>query len=191
MEKSRRDEEWLRFQIEELDNAKIKEGELEELEQEIQELSHAEEIKSALYGAYNNIDGNDTQSPLQLLRDATHSLSRIAEHYSAAQELSERLESNYIELKDCCEEILQRAERIQFAPDRLDFVEIRIAILYNLQKKHHVVSIEELIAVHNNFIERLENITSGDDNIKEAEKRLAILRVSLTDFANPKSWYLL
>ena len=65
---------------------------------------------------------------------------------------------------------MQRAERIQFAPDRPDFVENRIAILYNLQKKHHVVSIEELIAVHNNFIERLENITSGDDNIKEAEK---------------------
>ena len=184
LEKSRRDEEWLRFQLEELDNAKIKEGELEELEQEIQELSHAEEIKSALYSAYNNIDGNETQCPLQLLRDATHSLSRIAEHYSAAQELAERLESNYIELKDCCEEILQRAERIQFAPDRLDFVENRIALLYNLQKKHHVTSIEELITVHNDFIARLDNITSGDDNIRDAEKELASLRVSLSDLAN-------
>ena len=184
LEKSRRDEEWLRFQLEELDNAKIKEGELEELEQEIQELSHAEEIKSALYSAYNNIDGNETQCPLQLLRDATHSLSRIAEHYSAAQELAERLESNYIELKDCCEEILQRAERIQFAPDRLDFVENRIALLYNLQKKHHVASIEELITVHNDFIARLDNITSGDDNIRDAEKELASLRVSLSDLAN-------
>ena len=184
LEKSRRDEEWLRFQLEELNNAKIKKGELEELEQEIQELSHAEEIKSALYGAYNNIDGNESQSPLQLLRDATHSLSRIAEHYSAAQELAERLESNYIELKDCCEEILQRAERIQFAPDRLDFVENRIAVLYNLQKKHHVASIEELIAVHNDFIARLDNITSGDDNIRDAEKELASLRVSLSDLAN-------
>ena len=94
LEESRRDEEWLRFQLDELDNAKLKEGELEELEQEIQELSHAEEIKSALYGAYSNIDGGESQSLLQQLRDASHTLSRIAEHYGAAQELSERLESN-------------------------------------------------------------------------------------------------
>ena len=183
LEKSRRDEEWLRFQLEELENAKLKEGELEELEQEIQELSHAEDIKSALYNAYNNIDGNETQSPLQMLRDAVHSLSRIAEHYSAAEELSERLESNYIELKDCCEEILQRAERIQFAPDRLEFVENRMAMLYNLQKKHRVASVEELIALRNDFMERLETIISGDDNIMNAEKQLKVLHASLSELA--------
>lgn len=183
LEKSRRDEEWLRFQLEELENAKLKEGELEELEQEVQELSHAEEIKSALYGAYENIDGNEMQSPLQLLRDASHALSRIAEHYNAAQELSERLESNYIELKDCCDEILQRAERIQFAPDRLEFVENRVALLYNLQKKHRAGSVEELISVRNGFMQRLETITSGDDNIRDAEKQLEGLSLSLSQQA--------
>ena len=183
LEKSRRDEEWLRFQLEELENAKLKEGELEDLEQEIQELSHAEEIKSALYGAYENIDGNEMQSPLQLLRDASNALSRIAEHYAAAQELSERLESNYIELKDCCDEILQRAERIQFAPDRLEFVENRVALLYNLQKKHRVGSVEELMSVQEGFMQRLETITSGDDNIRDLEKQLAALRLSLSQLA--------
>lgn len=183
LEKSRRDEEWLRFQLEELENAKLKEGELEDLEQEIQELSHAEEIKSALYGAYENIDGNEMQSPLQLLRDASNALSRIAEHYAAAQELSERLESNYIELKDCCDEILQRAERIQFAPDRLEFVENRVALLYNLQNKHRVGSVEELMSVQEGFMQRLETITSGDDNIRDLEKQLAALRLSLSQLA--------
>ena len=183
LEKSRRDEEWLRFQLEELENAKLKEDELEELEQEVQELSHAEEIKSALYGAYNNLDGSEAQSPLQLLRDASHALSRIAEHYSAAQELSERLESNYIELKDCCDEILQRAERVHFAPDRLEFVENRIATLYNLQKKHRVASVEELIAVQGGFMERLESITSGDDNIRDAEREISALGASLKELA--------
>ena len=180
LEESRRDEEWLRFQLDELDNAKLKEGELEELEQEIQELSHAEEIKSALYGAYSNIDGGESQSLLQQLRDASHTLSRIAEHYGAAQELSERLESNYIELKDCCDEIMQRAERIQFAPDRLEFVESRVAQLYGLQKKHRVSSVEELVAIQNDFAQRLETITSGDDNIIDAERKLNGLRTKLS-----------
>lgn len=183
LEKSRHDEEWLRFQLDELEAAKLKEGEFDELEQEIQELSHAEEIKSALYGAYNNIDGCETQSPLQLLREASHALSRIASHYSAAGELSERLESNYIELKDCCDEILQRAERINFAPDRLEFVENRMALLCNLQKKHRVASVDELIAVQKSVSERLDTITSGDDNIRDAEKKLEALRLSLSELA--------
>ena len=184
LEKSRRDEEWLRFQLNELESASLKEGELEELEQEVQELSHAEDIQAALYGACNAIDGDERGSLLALLRDASASLARIAAHYSAAAELAERLESNYIELKDCHSEMLQRAERVQFAPDRLDFVERRMALIYDLQKKHRVATVEELIALRDDIAERLDRISCGDDDIRAAEKRLAELRSVIARMAD-------
>ena len=183
LEKSRRDEEWLRFQMNELESASLKDGELEELEQEVQELSHSEEIQAALYGACNAIDSDERGSLLAALRDASSALSRIASHYGAAEELSERLESNYIELKDCCSEMMQRAERVQFAPDRLEFVERRIALIYDLQKKHRVATVGELIALYNDISARLERISCGDDDIRGAEKQLSALRAGMADIA--------
>lgn len=183
LEKSRRDEEWLRFQMNELESASLKDGELEELEQEVQELSHSEEIQAALYGACNAIDSDERGSLLTALRDASSALSRIASHYAAAEELSERLESNYIELKDCCSEMMQRAERVQFAPDRLEFVERRIALIYDLQKKHRVATVGELIALYNDISARLERISCGDGDIRGAEKQLSALRAGMADIA--------
>lgn len=184
LDKSRRDEEWLRFQMNELESASLKEGELEELEQEVQELSHAEDIQAALYGACNSIDGDERGSLLTALRDASSALARIASHYGAAGELSERLESNYIELKDCCSEMIQRAERVQFAPDRLEFVERRIALIYDLQKKHRVSSVGELMALYEDIATRLDRISCGDDDIKEAERKLSALRVRMGTMAD-------
>lgn len=175
---STRDEEWLRFQVEEIERAALRDGEQEELEQEQQELSHAEEIQAALYGAYNAIDAGE-QSLLHTLREAVNSLSRISSHYTAASELCERMESNYIELKDCCEELQQRASRVQYAPDRLEFVGGRLALIYDLQKKHRVSSLADLIAVGKNYRERLDKIDNSDWELAQAEKRCAALRSEL------------
>ena len=79
--------------------------------------------------------------------------------------------------------MMQRAERVQFAPDRLDFVERRIALIYDLQKKHRVATVEELIALYNDISARLERISCGDDDIREAEKRLAALRARMKSIA--------
>lgn len=171
LEAAKRDEEWLRFQLDELEAASLKSGELQELELELQELSHAEEIQAALYGAYNAID-SDERSMLQALREASLALSRIAAHYGAAQELADRLESNYIELKDCCDEMQQRAGRVQFAPARLEFVENRVAQIYSLMKKHRVESAEDLIALAAEYSAKLDSIAFGDDDIRELEKRI-------------------
>ena len=175
LEKSRRDEDWLRFQLDELRAAALKNGEFEELEQEVNELSHAEEIRAALYGAGNAIDGGDSGSLLQTIRESANALSRISAHYDAASTLSERLESCYIELKDCCSEIEQRAERVQYSPERLEFVERRLALIYNLQKKHRVDSVEELMALTDDFASRLDKIISGDDELLDIEKRIAAI----------------
>ena len=190
LEAAKRDEEWLRFQLDELEAASLKSGELQELELELQELSHAEEIQAALYGAYNAID-SDERSMLQALREASSALSRIAAHYGAAQELADRLESNYIELKDCCDEMQQRAGRVQFAPARLEFVENRVAQIYSLMKKHRVESAEDLIALAAEYSAKLDSIAFGDDDIRELEKRIKsaseeLLRVAAELTANRK-----
>lgn len=183
LEKSRRDEDWLRFQLDELRAAALKNCEFEELEQEVNELSHAEEIRAALYSAGNAIDGGDSGSLLQAIRESVNTLSRISAHYEAASTLSERLESCYIELKDCCSEIEQRAERIQYSPERLEFVERRLALIYNLQKKHRVDSVEELMALTDDFASRLDKITCGDDELLDIEKRIAAISDELTKSA--------
>ena len=183
LEKSRRDEDWLRFQLDELRAAALKNGEFEELEQEVNELSHAEEIRAALYGAGNAIDGGDSGSLLQAIRESVNTLSRISAHYEAASTLSERLESCYIELKDCCSEIEQRAERVQYSPERLEFVERRLALIYNLQKKHRVDSVEELMDLTDDFASRLDKITCGDDELLDIEKRIAAISDELTKSA--------
>lgn len=182
LENSRRDEEWLRFQLEELEDAKLSEGEVEALEQEMSELSHAEEIQAALYGAYNGING-DENNLLQALRESANVLSRISSHYGAANEMSERLENCYIELKDCCCEIEQRAGRVQYSPDRLDFVERRLAMIYDLQKKHRVDSVSALMALAADFSSRLDKIECGDDDIRTLERRIDALGKELTSLA--------
>lgn len=182
LENSRRDEEWLRFQLEELEDAKLSEGEVEALEQEMSELSHAEEIQAALYGAYNGING-DENNLLQALRESVNVLSRISSHYGAANEMSERLENCYIELKDCCCEIEQRAGRVQYSPDRLDFVERRLAMIYDLQKKHRVDSVSALMALAADFSSRLDKIECGDDDIRTLERRIDALGKELTVLA--------
>lgn len=180
---NRRDEEWLRFQLDELERAALKDGELEELELEVNELSHAEEIQAALLGACASLD-SDERNMLASLRDASNALSRVSAHYSAAQELSERLESCYIELRDCCDEMQQRGERVQFAPDRLEWVERRIALIYDLQKKHRAASVAELVSLEKEFARRLEQITDGDSNIGELEQKLFKLRDRLAASAS-------
>lgn len=182
LENNRRDEEWLRFQHEELEAAKLTDGEVDALEQEMSELSHTEEIQAALYGACSGIDG-EGNSLLQSLRESANALSRISSHYSAATELSTRLENCYIELKDCCSEMEQRASRVQYSPDRLEYVERRLAMIYGLFKKHRVETVGELLAVAADFAARLDGIVCGDDEIKALEHRIDVLGKELTQIA--------
>lgn len=172
LEANRRDEDFIRFQINEVDSLQLREDEQEELEQEQMELSHAEEIKAALCGALNMLDGEGEHNLVQLLRDASSALARVASHYPAASELSERLETNYIELKDCCSEISGRAERVTFSPDRLEFVDRRLSAIYDLEKKHRVGSLKELLELVEQLRDRLQHIEGSDDEIAEIEKRL-------------------
>ena len=168
--KNSRDEDFLRFQLNEIQSLSLRNGEQEELEQEQQELSHVEDIQAALCSAVNILDGEEPHNLLHALRDAVSALSRVAEHYQGASELAERLDTNYIELKDCCSELQQRAERVTFSPDRLETVDRRLSAIYDLEKKHRVSSIEELLALADEWSTRLDNITNADEKVTQLEK---------------------
>lgn len=181
--KSSRDEEFLRFQLDEIERLSLRDGEQEELEQEQQELSHAEEIQAALCTAANMLDGDEGHSLLRSLRDAVSALSRVAAHYQGAEELAERLDTNYIELKDCCSELQQRADRVTFSPDRLEAVDRRLSAIYDLEKKHRVSSVAELLQLAAEWSVRLDNITNADENVAAMEKECGKLYAKVAEAA--------
>ena len=165
-DKNRLDEDYIRYQVEQLDEVNLQEGEQEELEQEAETLSHAEEIKASLYKV-NECMSSDDVALLSMTKDCMQTLQGISRVYGQAQEWIERLNSCYIELKDLSHEIANAGEEVEFNPTRLDYVNERLNLIYTLQKKHRVSSIEELLAVAEEFRTKLDAITSYDDKIEE------------------------
>lgn len=169
-EKSKADEDYIRFQYQQLEEAAFVENEQDLLEQEAETLSHAEEIKSALYKA-DQILSSDEGGLLSGLKETFSSLSGIQKVYHSSAELIERIESSYIELKDIAQEISGRMEEVEFNPERLEEVNNRLNLLYDLQQKHHVTSVKELIDLKDDFGARLHDIVSFDEQISELEQK--------------------
>lgn len=165
-EKSRQDEDYIRFQLEQLEEACLQNGEQNELEQEAETLSHAEDIKAGLYKV-DQIMASDEGNLLSATKECIQTLQNTAKAYSPANEWIQRLNSCYIELKDLAHEIAGAQEEVDFNPTRLDFVNERLNLIYSLQQKHRMQTVEELIAVTDDYRKRLNAITSFDDRIAE------------------------
>ena len=169
-EKNRQDEDYIRFQLEQLEEANLQSGEQSELEQEAETLSHAEEIKATLY-KIDQLMASDEVNLLSVTKDCMQSLSNINKVYAPAQEWINRLDGCYIELKDLAHEIAGAGEEVEFNPTRLDYVNERLNLIYTLQQKHHADSVEELIGITDDYRTKLESITSSDDRIQELTAR--------------------
>lgn len=174
--KNRENEEFMRFQHKELDDANLQEGELEQLEQEAETLSHSEDIKTALYEADSALSG-ENDSILDKLKNATHQLENICDVYPSMADLAGRMQSSYIELKDIAQEISSSVDHVEFDPNRLDAINTRLDKLYTLQQKFHVETVTELIATRDRIAEQLTHIDNGDEDIEEKEKEVAALLV--------------
>ena len=174
--KNRENEEFMRFQHKELDDANLQEGELEQLEQEAETLSHSEDIKTALFEADNALSGDD-DSILDKLKNATHQLENICDVYPSMTDVAGRMQSSYIELKDIAQEISSSVDHVEFDPNRLDAINTRLDKLYTLQQKFHVETVTELIATRDRIAEQLSHIDNGDEDIEEKEKEVAALLV--------------
>ena len=183
IERNRQNEDFLQFQYEELTTANLQEGELEELEQKSETMTHSEDIKSALYAADNALQTEET-GILPALRSAISSLKGISHVFPDAKELTERMDSTYIELKDVAAEVSYQMEQVDFDPAELDTINYRLDKLYDLQKKYHAKSIEELIAQRDDIKEKLSNIENSDETLAELQKKTAALKVQCKEQAN-------
>ena len=183
IERNRQNEDFLQFQYEELTTANLQEGEMEELEQKSETMTHSEDIKSALYAADNALQTEET-GILPALRSAISSLKGISHVFPDAKELTERMDSTYIELKDVAAEVSYQMEQVDFDPAELDTINYRLDKLYDLQKKYHAESIEELITQRDDIKEKLSNIENSDETLAELQKKTAALKVQCNEQAN-------
>lgn len=164
------DEDYIRFQLEQLEDAHLTAGEQEELEREADTLSHAEEIKAGLFRA-GQVMNSDEGGLLSALKECLNTMSGLQKVYPSAGELAERLESSYIELKDISQEISGKEEEVEFNPARLEEVNDRLNLVYTLQQKHRVSTVDELLALADDYAAKLSNITSSDEQIEELKSR--------------------
>ncbi|OUN97381.1 DNA repair protein RecN [Bacteroides clarus] len=164
------DEDYIRFQLEQLEDAHLTAGEQEELEREADTLSHAEEIKAGLFRA-GQVMNSDEGGLLSALKECLNTMSGLQKVYPSAGELAERLESCYIELKDISQEISGKEEEVEFNPARLEEVNDRLNLVYTLQQKHRVSTVDELLALADDYAAKLSNITSSDEQIEELKSR--------------------
>ena len=170
-EQSRADEDYIRFQLEQLEEANLTEGEQEELEQEAEMLTHAEDIKAGLYRAGQTLNA-DEGGVLEALKDCQNTMISLRSVFSPAGELADRLDSVYIELKDISQELADKEEEVEFNPARLDEVNARLNLIYSLQQKHRVDTVKALLSLEENYALQLSAITSSDEDIARLEAQV-------------------
>ena len=174
IEKNRENEDFLRFQFKELDEAQLQNGEQEELEQEYEMLSHSEDIKTALYQADNHLSGDDGNI-IERLKQASEQLANIKDVYPEVTELLERIDSSYIELKDIAQEVNGLTDHVEFDPARLETINERLDKLNSLQQKFHVRDLGELIETYHQLEEQLSHIDHSDEDVEALEQEVAQL----------------
>ena len=172
--KNKENEDFIRFQHHELEEARLTEGEQEELEQEYGILSHAEDIKSALFEADDILSGDG--GVVERLKAAVHSIETIGNLFPDISDTADRLGSSFIEVKDIASEISRQAERIDFDPGRMEEVSTRLDTIYHLQQKYHVATVAELISLRDDLERQLGQIDGGDEALRELEEREQALR---------------
>ena len=172
------DREYLEFQLEGLDNAKLVDGEQDELEQESDILDHAEEIKQELFSA-SQILNADEDGCIRKLRSALQSLNNAQKNYPQAQELAERLESCLIEIKDIADTVDDAQESVNFDPARLEQVNERLDLIYSLEKKHKKENIAQLLELAESIRKRLDRTGSYEFDIEQLTKQTETARLEM------------
>ncbi len=161
--------DFLQFQFNQLNEAQLSEGEQIQQEAELQLLSHAEEIKTDLSRAASLIE-DENGSAITLLKEALIALRRAEKLYPGSSEWLQRLESAVIELRDIYAELDKAHENIDIDPTKAEQIKQRLDLLYTLEQKHRVNSVEELIVLRDKIDEQLQQIESLDDEIERLEK---------------------
>jgi len=179
---SKADLDYFQFQFNQIDEAKLSDDEQQTLENELQLLSHAEEIKRNLVNAYSALSG-DGNSAVSLTKDAINATNQIKKYFAKAEELHQRIESVYIELKDITAEIENESEKIEFDPNRIQTINKRLDLIYSLEQKHRVSSVNELIEIRTSLEQKIGQISSFDEQLDAIEKQLSQKEQELNNLA--------
>lgn len=174
-ERNSADEEWVRYQWEQLSSAALREGELAELEQRQSELANSEEIGERIGGTVETL-GAEERGVLAMLKASEQSMRHLARVWSGGEEVAERLRSVQVELKDIEATLSDALDRVDADPNALAAVEERLATIYALLRKHKVESVEELLSIQAEFGRRMELITDLDSVIARLEAEVAAAR---------------
>lgn len=166
------DEDYIRFQYAQLQEARLAAGEQEELELEQERLTHAGDIKEALYEITSLLDGNEA-SVLGALNAILSRARTLHNYFPEAQQATERLDSAYIDLKDLHATFADWNESLAVDPERLAWVEERLDTIITLQQKHRVKSVDELIALREEYAAKLNSIDNSDADIEKLQQQLA------------------
>lgn len=182
-ESLRKDEEWLRYQVEEFEAAALKTGELAEAEEELAVLENADQIGEALAAVRNILDAEQI-GVLEQLSAAENTIQRVKGNYPQGEEIASRLHSVVQELKDLGQTVADDGERIEANPERLQKLTERVNLIYSMCQKHRVQTLEELIAVGERLAEQLSAITHSDENIERQREKIAALRAKAEKWAD-------
>lgn len=172
IEQGRQQVDFMQFQYDELTNARLSDGEQEELEQRSETMSHSEDIKTALYEAESALSG-DEGGVVSNLKKAVSALQGIEHVYPDVAELAERMNSCYIELKDAAAEVSGKMDDVDFDPAELDMVNTRLDRIYELQKKYKVERVDQLLAIQEELGRKLSNIENIDEALAEIERQVS------------------
>jgi len=170
-QQSKQDLDYFQFQFNQLEEAHLESGEQKKLEEELKTLNHAEEIKTNLGNVFFII-ANDENALLARLNETMQLLGKLKSCFSKAGELYDRLESSHIELKDIAVEIEQLDEKVEHNPSRATEVNERLDLIYSLQQKHRVETVDELISIKVELQKKIDEVTSYDTKIEKLEKEL-------------------
>lgn len=186
IERNHENEDFLRFQHKELSDANLQVDEQESLEQAAEIMSHAEDIKRVLHEADQSLYGEES-GIVNETRNISSQLHNIESIYPGANELAERLDNCYIELKDISQEISSKMDDIEFDPQRFNDINVRLDTIYTLQQKYHVSDVKGLIDKLAELDSLLNNIDNSDERLKELEQRVERLSTKCEEKANALS----
>lgn len=182
-EKAKADLDYYQFQFDQLEALKLTDGEQGELEEELVQLNHAEEIKLKLSESFHLFSGEEI-SIISNLKQVKNAIESISKYIKEGENLTQRIESTYIELQDLNNEIEILNEKIEHDPERIEFIRERLDNIYSLEQKHKVSSVKELITIKEELQQKIDMINSYDFETEKIKKQLDLLLVELTNDAN-------
>jgi DNA repair protein RecN (Recombination protein N) len=160
------------YLLNELTEASLEEGEQEKKEEDLKLLENAEHIKSKLDVSYNLLSGGTTQDIITQLLEARKQIDQISNLSAHYELLRERLQSSLIELKDIAAELENENEKVEYNPQAIEKTQERLSVLYNLQKKHQVQTVAELISIQQELEKKMDYTLNLDENIAALKKRI-------------------